>query len=72
MAVAPLVGRLPALASIGAEGCAATAGFVRTTRRARMPGERVHVPLGAGAVVLPALPAVAGAHQAAQLDPDQE
>jgi hypothetical protein len=47
-------------------------GFIRTSSGARVPGERVDVGLRAGSVVLPALAAIARAHQAAQLDPDQE
>ena len=72
VAVAALVGRVPGLAGVGAEGGTAAAGFVRSSSSARMPGERVHVRLRAGSVILPALPAVAGAHQAAQLYPNQE
>jgi hypothetical protein len=37
-----------------------------------MPGERVHIRLRAGTVVLPALTAIGRAHQAAELDPDHE
>src|SRR6266481_2268239 len=72
VAVAAVVGALPALACIRAEGGAATARLVRPTGHLWMPGERVHVPLGAGTVVLPAPPAVARAHQAAELDPNEE
>ncbi len=72
VAVAALVSGLPALATVLAEGGAATCGLVGPPGRARMPGQRVHVPLGAGPVILPALAAVGGAHQAAELDPDQQ
>ena len=70
MAVASLVGRLPALACVRAEGGTATARLVGTTRNPRVPGELVHVRLRAGPVVLPCLATVGGAHEPAELDPD--
>jgi hypothetical protein len=72
VAVAAVVRRLPGLAAVGAESRAAAASLVGTPGHARVPGERVYVGLGAGTVVLPALATVARAHQAAELDPDQE
>src|SRR5919109_1809149 len=62
VAVAALVGRLPGLARVGAKGRASSAGFVGAARNAWVPGERVHVGLRAGTVVLPALTTVARAH----------
>src|SRR5207247_3383869 len=58
VAVAPLVGRLPALARVLAEGGAAATRLVRPAMYARVPGERVDVPLRAGAGVLPANTAI--------------
>jgi hypothetical protein len=72
VAVSTLVGRLPALTCVRAEGGTAAAGLVPASLDARVPGERVDVTLRAGAVILPALAAVARTHQPAQLDPDEE
>jgi len=72
VAVAALVGRLPGLARVDAKGGTAAARLIGPPRHVRVPGERVHVRLRARAVVLPALAAVARAHQATELDPDQE
>src|SRR5205823_13883113 len=52
-AVESVVGGPPALARVLAEGRSPAAGLVRPALRARMPRERVHVALRAGAVVLP-------------------
>ena len=38
----------------------------------RVPGEGMHVPLRAGAMILPGLAAVGAAHQAAQLDAGEQ
>ena len=72
MAVEAVISGLPGLAGVGAEGGAAAARFVRAPRCVRVPGERVHVRLRTGTVILPAPPAVGRAHQAAELDPDQQ
>jgi hypothetical protein len=70
--VPALVGRLPGLAGVGAEGRPATPSLVGALGHLRVPGERMHIPLGSRAVVLPALAAVARTHQAAELDSNQE
>jgi transcription-repair coupling factor (superfamily II helicase) len=72
IAIASLVGGLPRVAAVIAEGGAAPAGFVRAAGDAGMPGERVNVALGAWSVILPACTSVGGAHQPAELDPDEQ
>src|ERR1700730_14750749 len=72
VAVTPLIGRLPGLASVRTEGAAAAARLVGAPWYAWVPDERVHVRLRAGSVVLPALAAVARAHEPTQLNPYQQ
>src|SRR5206468_7678605 len=63
VAVAALIGRLPGLACVNAEGGATATGLVSAARCLRVPGQRVHVRLRTGAMVLPACATVAGPHQ---------
>src|SRR5262245_21841524 len=72
VAVPALVGRAPGCAAVTAPRGPAAACLVRPTGCARMPGERVDVALGARAMVFPRLAAVGRAHQAAELDPDED
>ena len=72
VAVASGVRGRPAVAAVDAEGRAAAAGFVRAPGLALVPDDRVHVALRARPVVGPRLAAVGRAHQAAELDPDEQ
>ena len=72
VAVAAVVRALPRLPRVHAERGAAAARLVRAARLARVPGERVHVRLRVGAVVLPGVAAVGRAHEPAELDADEE
>ncbi|MGH3079577.1 MAG: hypothetical protein ACRDNH_00380 [Gaiellaceae bacterium] len=72
VAVAAVVGGLPGLARVFAERGAAAAGFVRPTRNARVPRQGMHVRLRAGSVVGSGGAAVGRAHQAAELDSDED
>src|SRR5262249_22603707 len=72
VAVAAVVRAQPGLAGVAARRRAAAAGLVGPTRHARVPSERVHVGLRSRTMVLPGRAAVARAHQAAELDADEE
>src|SRR5207247_1915417 len=68
VAVHAIVGGLPGVAGVAAEGGTASARLVGAALGARMPGNRVHVALSARPVVLPGAAAVPRAHQATKLD----
>src|SRR5262245_21496186 len=72
VAVAAFVGRPPGLSGVDAVRRTAAACLVRASRNPWVPGERVHVRLCAGPVILPARDAVARAHQSTEFDPDKE
>ena len=72
VAVATGVRGLPRFAAVVAPGGTATSRLVRAPLGDGVPGERMDVALGAGAMVLPRGAAVGGAHQPAQLDPNEE
>ena len=57
---------------VDAERSTAAARLIGTTGNAGMPGEGVDVGLRAGTMILPGRPAVVGAHEPTELDPDQQ
>ena len=70
--VAAVVGSVPGIARVAAPRRASAARFVRPRGVPRMPRERVHVGLRAGTMVGPRLAAVRRAHEAAELDADED
>ena len=72
VAVTTFVGRQPGEPAVAAPGGPAAARLIRAARLGPVPGQGMDVPLCARPVVAPGLASVVAAHQAAQLDPDQE